>query len=344
MDNPTLPPQAPLPTDCHPFKNWTDCLIALKKLPYPPTELDQQSIIARLQSSLRRSFIVFEFLWWRRNVRATSKFFWFESIALQMLGNGEPAPNLASLPAPADAGRWVFHELREINSLSEWKKYIASGRHLWLLHAILQCASNRPALIEAILALAECIEHLHNSAARNKPVKPLINAEDPQWIVRLLKSRISSQSDLSKSFIECVFALNATAGLSQELREDSNSLRSQLRKMSEDLKSETDANTNAENRKLQLQAELDQTKKELADKSQSLEDERKHNIRTGGFGGVAKQETVSQVMAIVRQGASHRLESIRQYADREKPNREEILDLVNEIEKHLAGVEERIVK
>jgi hypothetical protein len=36
------------------------------------------------------------------------------------------------------------------------------------------------------------------------------------------------------------------------------------------------------------------------------------------------------------------LESIRQFADREKPNREEILELVSEVEKQLAGVEERL--
>jgi hypothetical protein len=342
MDNLSLPPQTPSPAIEQPFKNWTDCMKALKKLPHPPAESDRQSIVTRLQSSPLRLFIAFEYLWWRQKAGAASKFSWLETEAIQILGNGDPAPKLASLTAPAEAGQWVFHELGDINTPSDWEKYIASGRHLWLLHAILQCAANKPALIEAMLALVECVEHVQNCPINGKPKKTPVNAADPQWIARTIKSRIAAKLSLSKAFIETIFSLNATATISETLRTDSNSLRSQLQKVTATLQSETEAKTNAENREQQLKIELAKTKQELAKTAKELEDEKKHTIRTGGFSGVAKQETVNQVMAIVRQGVTHRLESIRQFADREKPNREEILELVSEVEKQLAGVEERL--
>ena len=45
---------------------------------------------------------------------------------------------------------------------------------------------------------------------------------------------------------------------------------------------------------------------------------------------------------VVRQGINHRLDNIREYADRDKPNRDEILALVEEIKEHLAGLEEEV--
>jgi len=318
MDNQSITPQPPVPVLSQPFKNWSTCSKALKKLPYPPTELDKQSIIVSVQGSPQRLFIAFEFLWWRQKARAAAKFLWLESTALQLLGNGEPEPNLATLPTPADAGKWVFRELREINTLAEWKKYLATGRHFWLLHVILKCESNKAALVEAVLALAECLEHVQTSSANGKPKKNRISPSDPQWIARLIKSRITPKHDLGKAFVETVFSLNATAELSKLLREDSNLLRSQLQKVTETLKNETEARVNSETREQQLQLDLSTIRQELVNTNKALEEEKQHTIRTGGFGGVAKQEAINQVMAIVRQGISHRLESIRQYADREK--------------------------
>jgi len=192
------------------------------------------------------------------------------------------------------------------------------------------------------VALVECVEHVQNCPINGKPKKTPVNAADPQWIARIIKSRIAAKLSLSSAFIETIFSLNATAMLSENLRTDSNFLRLQLQNITATLQIETEAKTNAENREQQLKVELAKTKQELGNTTKALEDEKKHTIRTGGFSGVAKQETVNQVMAIVRQGVTHRLESIRQFADRENPNREEILELVSEVEKQLAGVEERL--
>jgi hypothetical protein len=70
--------------------------------------------------------------------------------------------------------------------------------------------------------------------------------------------------------------------------------------------------------------------------------ERSHTTRTGGFSDAARRQTIAQVLSDVRRGLSSRLENVRLFADREQPNREEIMGLIKEIENHMATVEQRI--
>ena len=79
---------------------------------------------------------------------------------------------------------------------------------------------------------------------------------------------------------------------------------------------------------------------EAAALKNELEEQRLHIARQGGFNVVAKNQTITQIMSTVRQVTLHRLENILAYADREIPDREEIIGLVTEIEKHLSRIEE----
>ena len=91
-----------------------------------------------------------------------------------------------------------------------------------------------------------------------------------------------------------------------------------------------------------LQAKLDTANQSLEEANKKLIEERMHVTRLCGFNDVAKREVINNALAAVRRGINHRLENIRGYADREKPNRDEILALVGEIKEHLAGIEEEI--
>ena len=51
-----------------------------------------------------------------------------------------------------------------------------------------------------------------------------------------------------------------------------------------------------------------------------------------------EKERALNVVAAVRVGLDHRLENIADFADREKPDREEILALVREIKRHVERV------
>jgi hypothetical protein len=342
MENPNPQTPAQPPVESQHFKKWSECLKTIKKLPIPFAEADRQAIAARLSNSPQRQFVAFEFLWWRNSTRASSKYQWLDSTATSLLSSGQPGLTDSALISPSEAGQWVFRELRDVNSAAEWKNYLNTGRHLWLLHNVFRLTKNKAALVEAILALVECVNHVQSSSGSGTPKKPGVSATDSQWIVRLAKSRISAKPELSRSFLEALFAIVATAELSGEVRAENERLRSQLQKTSERLTSESQAKENAEANTTRLQGELTTTKQDLANTADALAEERKHTLRTGGFSGVSRRETITQVLAAVRQGVAHRLESIRQFADRANPNKDEILDLVKEVEKQLASVEERL--
>jgi hypothetical protein len=341
MDSSETTKTTPPPPDA-PFKKWTDCSKALKQLAVPASDEERNAFEARILQSGQKLQIAFEFLWWIQGVKGAGRYRWLEPLMLQLLGGGAEEPRLTALPTPADAGKWVFEELKDVNTSTEWKSYVASGRHLWLLHVILKARTNKPTLVEALLALTECIAHYQSTTAEGKPKKTKVQPEESQWIARLLKARIPAKLDLPKGFNETLFALNSTASLSEDLRSESNGLRSQLERVQAALKEEEAAHAETGRREEKLKTELDNERSELQKVRKELEEEKMHTIRSGGFGGVAKRETVNQVLSDVRRGVVSRLENIRRYADREKPDGGEIVELVSEIERHLAGVEERI--
>lgn len=341
MDSSETTKTTPPPPDA-PFKKWTDCSKALKQLAVPASDEERNAFVARIHQSGQKLQIAFEFLWWIQGVKGAGRYRWLEPHMLQLLGGGAEEPRLTALPNPADAGKWVFEELKDINTPVEWKNYVASGRHLWLLHVILKARTNKPTLVEALLALTECIAHYQSTTAEGKPKKTKVQPEESQWIARLLKARIPAKLDLPKGFIETLFALNSAASLSVDLRSESNGLRSQLERVQSTLIEEEAAHAETRQREEKLKTELDNERNELEKVRKELEEEKEHTIRSAGFGDMAKRETVKKVLSEVRRGLTLRLENIRLFADRENPNRDEIVALVTEIERHLAGVEERI--
>ena len=79
--------------------------------------------------------------------------------------------------------------------------------------------------------------------------------------------------------------------------------------------------------------------RERDERIESEYEEALHAVRQRGYDAVAKRETVCAVLSAVHRSIDHRLENIRLYTDREKPNREEILALVIEIESRLAEID-----
>lgn len=338
MDNPNSTSPASPSSQGNPFQNWAECLKALKHLPQSITEQDREALLTRINGSPELQSIAFELLW---SLHASKEKPWafLEKPMLNVLGHGSDEPRLQSKTVPSEGASWVFTELRDVHTVADWKQFAASGRHLWVILAILKAASNKPVMVESLVALAECVEHCQNTTELGRQKKVGILAADSQWIARLIKSRTPAGSELSKPFLEALYALNATAELGAELRQASNALQNRLQSTGEALATERQARQNAESSVQSLETSLAEVRGVLETVQSELAAERLHSSRQGGFNTVAKQETVNQVLATVRQGTLHRLENIRAYADREKPNREEILELVGEIEAHLAKVE-----
>ena len=108
-----------------------------------------------------------------------------------------------------------------------------------------------------------------------------------------------------------------------------------------DLIIETEARATLQQHEKELRLKLETISQSLENTRNELSEEKLHTARQGGFNVVTKRETINHVLSVIRQGISHRLENIRRYADRDKPNREEIVALVAEIEKHILKIEER---
>jgi hypothetical protein len=343
MDNPTTQPP-PVTPPSGPFNKWADCWKTLKKLPHPVSETDREAVLDRIGSSSQRMQIAFEILCFMREPKFPARLRWVEAPMLNILGVGDEEPDLEAKTVASEAKTWVFREFREVRNIVEWKRFVASGRHLWVLYALLKASTNKQILVEALTALAECAEHCQNTSPDGKPKRHAIPAADAKWIAKVLKGKIPAKFDLPKAFLETLFAINATADLSEALRRETNGLQFRLKQTGEELEAEKKAKSAADERTGALQTELGATKATLAQAQKDLKEERLHITRQGGFNEVARGETINKVMSLVRQGVIHRLENIAAYADREKPDREEILALIGEIQKHLGSIEEAISK
>ena len=68
-----------------------------------------------------------------------------------------------------------------------------------------------------------------------------------------------------------------------------------------------------------------------------------HNIRVAGYAELVRKDKVRKDISEIRQAFLGRLDNIRGYADREKPNREEILALVGEIQEALGSLDKDLL-
>jgi hypothetical protein len=343
MDSSTAK-SSPVTTPNGPFKKWVECWKTLKKLPHPISEADREAVLDRIGTSPERISIAFGILCIMRELKFPSRLRWIEAPMLNILGGGDEEPGLEAKAIASEAKTWVFREFQNVRNIVDWKRFVMSGRHLWVLHALLKASSNKQNFVEALMALAECAEHCQNTGPDGKPKRHTISGTDAKWITKILKTKIPVKLDLPKAFLEALFAINATADLSQVLFRETNGLQFRLKQTSEELTTEKKAKSLAEERVSALCAQLEVIQASLAQAQKDLREERLHIGRQGGFNELAKSEIINKTMSLVRQGVIHRLENIAAYADREKPNREEILALVGEIQKHLGNIEEVIGK
>jgi hypothetical protein len=72
-------------------------------------------------------------------------------------------------------------------------------------------------------------------------------------------------------------------------------------------------------------------------------EEEEHNIRVAGYAELVRKDKIRKDISTIRIAFLGRLENIRGFADREKPNRKEILALVGEIQEALGSLEDDLL-
>lgn len=324
-------------------KNWKDYVKLLSQEAGALTEEKQSEFITRIEQSPEAKLLAFECLTWLRKAKEAKKFRWLEEPMQRLLGGGAQFPNLALHENPFLVGKWVKEQLKPLETLSSWNAFFNSGRHLWLIHCLLQCRNKRSSLIEGLASLANGLAHWQNLQSPELWKKGGVQTTDPLWVAQLLEARLAAKFELPKNFVELVYAISAVAEESASARSEHQAIWGQLNSTQRELDEEGELRKAAESRAADLGHKLEKTQNELAHCRVELESEKQHTVRSGGFSEVARRETIQQVLSDVRQGLSHRLEDIRSYADREKPNREEILELVQEIQTHLTQLETRLL-
>jgi hypothetical protein len=324
-----------------PFKKWAECHKALKSLKDPVQTETSNALIARINASPHKHYIAFEILCLLLDRKNKLKIQWIEKPMQMILLDGVEQRGLSPLTVPGQAGRWMRNELQDVDTTAKWKEFTSKGKHFRVLYEILRTAPNTHILVEALAAFTDHVEHLENISQTRQTRKLVISASDARWIAKLLKSKIPTKNDLPKSFFETTFAIIAAAALSENIRAECNALHLRLKEIEEKLDTEAKARAALQQHEKDLRLELEAISQSLENTRKELSEEKLHTARQGGFNLVAKRETINHVLSVVRQGISHRLENIRRYADRDKPNREEIVALVAEIEKHIIKIEEK---
>lgn len=340
-DPATPPPENPEAPNA--TKTWKDYAKLLSQEPSSLSEEKQSEFITRIEQCPEAKLLAFECLVWLRKGKEAKKFRWLEAPMQRLLGDGAPFPNLALLENPFLVGKWVNEQLKPLETLPSWNAFFNSGRHLWLMHCLFQCRDKRSSLVEGLTALANGLAHWQNLQSPELWKKGGVQTADPRWVAQLLETRLAAKFEISKSFVEMVYAVSAVAEVSASARSETQAMWGQLSSTQRELEEEAEARKTAEARAVDLGHQLEKTRNDLAQCRVDLESEKQHTVRSGGFSEVARRETIQQVLSDVQQGLSHRLEDIRSYADRENPNREEILELVQEIQTHLTLLESRLL-
>jgi len=324
------------------FKTWKDCLKALREEYACMVEKKQQEFIQRVERSASNKLLAFECLRWLPHAKDGKNYRWLFEPMNMVLGAGSEPPHLALLENPILVDKWVNDQIKPLDSIAAWDAFLASGRHLWVLHCLFQCRGKREFFVAGLKALANGLACWQNLRAPKTWKTGGVDPTDVRWIAQLLEPLIQAKFEISKEFTVAVYAVAAVTELSSSVRLDLQTVWKQLTTTRAERDEEVAARHAAEATADEIRLDLERTHQELVRCRQDLEEERNHTVRSRGFSEVARKETVQQVLSDVRQGINHRLEDIRNYADREKPNREEILELVKEIEDHLSKLETRL--
>lgn len=327
-----------------PFRKWSECRKALVKLPTTASVECREALVRRIESSPQRLQIAFEGLCWMRDPNFPPRLHWIKMPLLFILGGGDAEPEWPFNNNADEARNWIFRELREVRNKKQWERFVSNGRHLWILNAILRASGQTIAFLESVVAFAECTEHCLDRTSDGKPKSKQLNAASTQWVADLLKANVPTKLALPPNFFAALFAVNATAGATAHLRDEVRALQLRLKQASGSLEDLRKSEASLRDQLAEKIASAAAIGAAIRNLEAELENEKLHAVRQGGFNVIAKREMLNKVMSHVRQNTTHRLENIIAYADRENPDKKEIVALVKEIQKHLSGVEENLIE
>ena len=231
-----------------------------------------------------------------------------------------------------DVIKTVTTRFADVRNKSDLKQFATAGYHLPILYGIIRVWDQPTKFQAALDALAATLDRITKPKRAQKSA-PLNNLE---IVARTLIARVPEKPLIGKAVSELLKIAQALFHQSEETARENLNLQSELARavsqaesLQSELNGQREATKDFETKLAAAKANLNRLEADLKKESEHFETLKAH-------GEAERQVAVQDAVARLQSEVSRRIENIRLFADREIPNRQGILNLVNEIERVFA--------
>jgi hypothetical protein len=318
------------------FKGYKEAYKALRSLQPPISDAIKTEYIRNISESKSARYIAFRLLAMRAVGEMRTRLTPFIEQLEEILSKDSSPLDLRQCESMGDVNKGVSARLSNVRTKSDLKEFANAGLHLPILYGLIR-VWDQPARFQAGLdALATTLERVTKSKQRQKAT-PSNNLE---IVARALVARVPEKPLVGKALPELLKIAQALFRQSEDTVRENLHLQSELdRALGEGESVRTELGKQREAAK-NLAAELVAARADLKRLQADLKQENDHFETLKAHGEAERKAAVQDAVARFRSEVSRRVENIRLFADRDVPNRQGILNLVNEIEIMFSGMTE----
>ena len=320
-----------------PFGTWTECEKAFKALATPISETVREDFLSRIRASQRGRYFSFRFLVERALGDRGTKLAPFETPLLAILSEGQTLIKLEERGSREAVERSVRDRLEVVSSKDDWKRFLNSYEHLWVLYLILRTWHAEAVFTAALTAFWKCIRRLTTKGKKKSTTDD--RPESLENFARTLAQKVPEKPVFNKSITDLLGSANSLIALSSHLADEVMEKNRKLEALGLDhaeLRLDADG-LRAKNER--LQAKLSESKTSVDDLRGKLDREQQHFERQKGVNEELRKKMIADLLAEIRPSCLLRLQSIKGFTDRDEPNKSGIIRLANEIEEILQQVQ-----
>jgi hypothetical protein len=319
---------APSETGSPTFKGYKDAFKTLRSLQPPIVEASRVDYLRKVKESKSARYIAFRLLALRAVGEMQTRLTPFIPPLEEILLKGSTPLDLRHCESVDDVQKAVSARLSDLHTKSDVKRFASEGLHLPILYGVIRLWDQPVRFQAALDALATALDRAISSKRRQKPA-PSNNLE---IVARAVIARVPEKPLVGKALPELLKIAQALFRQSEDIGRENLDLQSEVgRALSEtellrtELAQQREASKNLEN-------ELASARQDVRRLQEELRQETDHFETLKAHGEAERKTTVQDAVARLRSEVSRRMENIRLFADRDVPNREGILNLLNEIE------------
>ena len=328
MNEDSQQPQAVEAESADTFKGYKEAYKTLRRLEPPISETVRTDYNRKVKESKSHRYIAFRLLALRAVGEMQTRLTPFISDLEEILFKDSSPLDLRPCESVDDVRKAVNARLSVVRTNSELKQFASAGFHLPILYGIVR-VWDQPARFQAALdALATALSR----ATKSKRLQKAAPSNNLEILARALIARVPEKPLVGKSLPELLKIAQALFRQSEDAGRENLNLQSELGRAireAESLRIQLDEQRDAART---LEAELAVARRDLKRLRADLKQESEHFETLKAHGEAERKIAIEDAVARFRSEVSRRVENIRLFADRDVPNRQGILNLVNEIE------------